>query len=294
MRRLETEDDGLVMRPCGEWTAEKLDYLERYVGMFTAAMRGRPWRALNYIDLFSGPGKCRISGSGKVLPGSPLIALGTRYPFSHCYYGDIDPSNIRALQQRLSGLQGADSRTTCIVGDANRIVHDVVQSVLMDDQARSPGQWRSLNLAFLDPEAFELCWDTVVALSQIRCDLIIYYPQSALHRNLRQFVESDRNTVADTFFGGPEWREVVRKAWLAGPPSVAVHRQLMDLYKDKLSALGYGEVLRDDETGDQPLIRNAANNAPLYRLLFASKSPLGNSFWHKVTRRDLHGQRRLF
>ncbi len=64
----------------------------------------------------------------------------------------------------------------------------------------------------------------------------------------------------------------------------------MDHYKDNLKQLGYKEVLRDDETGDEPLIRNSQKNAPLYRLLFASKHPLGNDFWHKVVSRNVYGQ----
>ena len=67
----------------------------------------------------------------------------------------------------------------------------------------------------------------------------------------------------------------------------------MDLYKGNLSRIGYKEVLRDDEVNDEPLMRNV-RGAPLYRLLFASKHELGHDFWHKITMRDLKGQRRLF
>ena len=67
----------------------------------------------------------------------------------------------------------------------------------------------------------------------------------------------------------------------------------MDYYKQKLQELGYKEVFRDDEVGDEPLMRNA-KKGPLYRLLFASKHPLGQKFWRAVTRRDVHGQTRLF
>ena len=52
---------------------------------------------------------------------------------------------------------------------------------------------------------------------------------------------------------------------------------------------GHAEALRDE-----PLMRNAARKAPLYRLLFASKHPLGTRFWQEVTKRDVYGQRRLF
>ncbi len=31
----------------------------------------------------------------------------------------------------------------------------------------------------------------------------------------------------------------------------------MDLYKNKLQTLGYQEALRDDEVGDEPLMRNS-------------------------------------
>jgi hypothetical protein len=68
----------------------------------------------------------------------------------------------------------------------------------------------------------------------------------------------------------------------------------MDHYKEKSQDLGYREAFRDDEVGSEPLIRNARRKAPLYRLLFASKHPLGHDFWQKVTHRDVHGQRRLF
>jgi hypothetical protein len=67
----------------------------------------------------------------------------------------------------------------------------------------------------------------------------------------------------------------------------------MDHYKEKLQTLGYKGAWRDDEVGDEPLIRNAKRDAPLYRLLFASKHSLGHEFWETVTRKNVHGQMRL-
>jgi hypothetical protein len=40
-------------------------------------------------------------------------------------------------------------------------------------------------------------------------------------------------------------------------------------------------------------MRNTEKNAPLYRLLFASKNYLGNKLWREATSRDVDGQRRL-
>jgi len=70
-------------------------------------------------------------------------------------------------------------------------------------------------------------------------------------------------------------------------------RKLMDHYKGKLSALGYVEVTWPEKQSYEPLMRTATTQSPLYRLLFASKHRLGAKFWDEVTRRDLHGQRRL-
>jgi len=119
-----------------------------------------------------------------------------------------------------------------------------------------------------------------------------YYPQNALDRNIAQFCERGDETPADRYFGDREWRTVYAE-WQRTRAPGGLHPRLMDYYKERLRSLGYAEVLRDDETGDEPLIRNSDRNAPLYRLLFASKHPLGHEFWHKVTQRDLHGQRRL-
>ena len=95
-----------------------------------------------------------------------------------------------------------------------------------------------------------------------------------------------------TFFGDREWRKIYAES--LSKPGVHLHRRLMDRYKQNLQKLGYVEVVRDDETGDEPLMRNSRRNAPLYRLLFASKNTLGHEFWKKITRRDVHGQASLF
>jgi three-Cys-motif partner protein len=178
------------------------------------------------------------------------------------------------------------------VGDGNSIAQEISNQIIDIDRQYIPGRWHSLNLAFLDPDGLELEWKTVATLAQInRMDLIIHYSQNGLTRNLEQCYKSDEETIIDRFFGDRTWRKVYQDSKKS---QAGVHRLLIDHYKAKLQALGYVEVLRDDETGDEPLIRNAKKNAPLYRLLFASKHPLGHNFWKSVTRRDVHGQQRLF
>src|SRR5450759_4697250 len=87
---LNCEEDGLFMRSTGAWAAEKLDYLWRYLNIFTTSMHGQPWKGLHFIDLFSGPGKCQIGKTNQVLLGSPLLAVTQPFPFSRYFFVDAD------------------------------------------------------------------------------------------------------------------------------------------------------------------------------------------------------------
>jgi three-Cys-motif partner protein len=287
---LQSQDDGLPMRPSGPWAIEKLDYLERYVNTFITSMRDKPWRGIHYIDLFAGPGKCRIEDTHNIHLGSPLIALQAAHPFTGYFFVDLKPDSIVALQQRCSASPVYD-RVHYFVGDSNIVVHEIVKSISVIDREFIQGQWSSLNLAFLDPEGLDLQWETVVALAQLnRMDLIIHYPEMGLNRCMPQDFRANEQTRVDLFFGGAEWREIYE----GGRGRGGLHRRLIDHYRGKLQELGYKEVLQGDETGYEPLMRSTRKRTPLYRLLFASKHPLGDKFWQAITRRDVYGQARLF
>lgn len=278
---LKDVDDALPMRKTGRWAREKLDYLSRYINVFETSMRSK-WPYRNYIDLQAGPGKNRIRETGKVFLGSPLLALTTQYPFTGYYFVEFDSEMAEALQTRCAASTLSD-RVHLTRGDCNQVVDDIVAALKTTEN-------QSLNLAFLDPEGLELQWTTVAHLASIRrIDLIINYPQGGLSRYMPKAITQDEDTSIDLFFGTREWRTLYQ-----ANTGMGLHRQLIDLYKQKLFALGYKDVRRDDEVGDEPLIRNSRRNAPLYRLLFASKHALGDKFWRSITRRNLWGQRGLF
>ena len=282
---LKSAEDGLLMRPAGAWAAVKLDYLRRYIDVFETSMRGK-WNIRNYIDLLSGPGKNRVRQSNEILLGSPLIALETRHPFTGFYFIDYDQANTDALRERCKA-SSLNNTVKIATGDCNLLVDDVVQEL-------KPDEHKSINLAFLDPEGLELHWITVEKLASIRrMDLIINYPQNGLSRVMAKDYKLGHSSLVDLFFGTPAWRVIYANCKNKG--KLGLHRELIDLYKEQLCKLGYKYVLRGDETGgDEPLMINTQRKAPLYRLIFASKNQLGEEFWHKVTKRDIYGQRRLF
>ncbi len=279
---LEPVDDELLMRPSGKWVAEKLDYLKRYIDIFETAMR-KKWSKRHFIDLFAGPGKCRIDNSSICL-GSPLIALTTTYPFTDYFFIDRERANIDALQKRCISSPLND-HIRFINEDCNVAVHDVIRNIQTTDRN---DKTTSLNLAFLDPDGLELEWNTVEALGAVpKMDLIIHYPVMGLNRTLANASRIEQHKL-DLFFGDREWRTIYNQV---GDVSV-VERELLLHYKRKLQALGYKEVKQDAETGNEPPIRNTRGGL-LYRLIFASKNELGDKFWRKVIQRNVHGQRRL-
>lgn len=223
---LQPQDDDLPMRPAGTWTTQKLDYLARYIYAFETSMRQK-WPVRNYIDLLAGPGKNRVRGTGEILLGSPLLALTTQYPFTGYFFVDLAAENTQALQLRCAAspnCKRADIRT----GDCNDLVNDIVALIKREE-------WRSLNLAFLDPEGLELRWETVAKLATVRrMDLIINYPEGGLNRYMRQAFETDSQTAVDHFFGDREWRKIYQE-W---QNKRGLHRQLIDLYKARLQNLG--------------------------------------------------------
>lgn len=286
---LEPIDDGLPMRESGTWVAEKLDYVARYLNIFITSMRNKQWKALNYIDLFAGPGKCH-GDAGKVYLGSPLLALTTPHPFDHYLFADLEPKNIEVLRQRCGITEGAN-RIQYFEGDSNTIVHQIVAQIRSWDQSAVPGKWSScLNLAFLDPEGLELQWSTVAALAKVRTDLIIHYSQMGLERCMPIAIDNPDDTLVDRFFGSRDWRNIYKKY---SNKTIGLHRSLIDFYRQNLCNLGYAEVKSTNEAWDEPLMRNT-KNAPLYRLLFASKHPLGEKFWREITKINVHGQAHLF
>jgi three-Cys-motif partner protein len=197
------------------------------------------------------------------------------------------------LRKRSSNANIPQNHIHNLTGNANQKVQDVVSDIEQFDKVFIKGVGSCLNLAFLDPEGLELEWSTVEALGKMRTmDLIIHYSQNGLTRNLEKCYSLDEETIVDRFFGDYQWRDVYKEA-LSKKETIGIHRALIDYYKSKLSALGYVVINDQQQTVREPLIRNSERNAPLYRLIFASKHSLGNKIWNEVTRKNYYGQQNL-
>ena len=273
--------DGLRAREAGTWTAEKPTYLRKYAEGFMKAMAPKRaqglWNKLVYIDPLCGSGKC-IAESHE-FDGSPLIALGIRPGFDHLYLSDKSSHNISALKKRIS--ESDRPRVSCAVGNCNTLVDEVIRNF----------PERSLGLAFIDPEGFEVDFAVLRDLASRPMDVLYLFPSMiGVKRNLRQsYVQTDGRLDAVL---GPEWRNVPA-ARIAMGKTVSdnelsnVDRSLIHYLRQQVAALGL--VHQDD---NPPLLRNE-QNAPMYHLLFFSKNAAALKIWKGIKKIDPGGQRSL-
>jgi three-Cys-motif partner protein len=261
----------------GSWAVdEKHEYLRRYVDATRATRRkflepgshGPPGGAA-YVDLFAGPGRVRVRERGELADGSPMLALGwTDAPFSKVVLCEKDPESIAALRHRTAAF---GDRVHIEEGDCNERIESLVAALPR----------RGLVLAVIDPFAIaQLRFSTIQRLARCpRVDFIINLPTSDIERNLKLNYAAPDNDVLARALGDTVWRERIlrpRDAHLAG-----------SILAEQLARLGY--------TGaeNQSIPIKNAQNRELYRLVFASKKPLGDRLWRDIVRHGASGQRAL-
>lgn len=266
-----SEEDGLPVRCVGPWSQNKHYYIERYIDIFHSGM-GKRFPTINYIDLFAGPGKCRVKGTRELTDGSPLIAA--RFGFSGYFLADMNPDAVGALQTRFPNL----ARAEFYPEDCNRCAADI--------RARTLDY--SLNLLVADQTTVQLKFETLRLLTEgRRVDLIIYFPTGMyFKRAVPVLKDMEKVEGVNDFFGD---RGEGLDIWRSSPPS-AQNAAIVAYYKERLKTIGY----QFDEKIDRDIvIVNEENNVELYRLILASKHVLGSQFWRKIQKVDHKGQREL-
>jgi three-Cys-motif partner protein len=276
--------DGLIAREGGPWTADKLYYVRRYATGFMTAMTPKRdaglWEALVYIDLLAGPGIDMDRKTGAEFPGSPLIALRTTPAFDRVFLGDAHAETVKALAQRIPEAHA--SRVDLKRGDCHERARAVIAEI-------SP---RSLGLAFIDPEGFEVGFELFETFARRAIDIVFLFPSGiGITRNERQFALSEQAPAIQRLWGNAEWRDLpIMKAYAGKKLTDSDLERFTESYatasSKRVATLGYGYYdcvgpLRNDQ------------GAPMYHLLFFSKSQKGLDIWKGIGEIEPGGQRRL-
>ena len=264
--------DGLVVRPSGDWIKSKFHYLSRYLRTFSVAMKNK-WD-IYYVDLFAGPGVCRIRETQEEIDGSPLIALLAN-DFDKYYFFEANPDCYQALTERVKKRgPEKENKTQLIFGDCNATV----------DQINPPVN--GLGGAFIDPTGLSpLSFETIRKLAANRkIDLIInFHDGMGIRMNLHQYTTST-DTALDVFMGSNRWQQRFQRKMMSFEDTC---REIVNEYMENLRDLGY--LAFDNEM--VPV--TTSQNTLLYYLLFASKHPRGNDLWRKIGLIGPYGQRKF-
>ena len=272
--RLVEADDGLPSREVGLWTEDKLWFWNGYIDIATNGMHKKWPDKLVYVDLFAGPGVCRIRDSNWRIPGSVLIAANAPQPFCQIIACELNKDTAAACEARLARSPAA-GKYHIFVGDCNACINDVVQLIPAN----------AFTLAFIDPPGLNAHFTTVRALAaRGKVDLLILFADAmdAL-RNIGIYTAQAESNLDLVLGAESNWR--LRREELNNCNAAEFRRLLATIYIEQLQRLGYcvfGEKVMK------------AQHGPLYRLVFASKHSRGLEFWDKVTKSERGGQKGLF
>ena len=128
------------------------------------------WQCRVYIDLFSGAGRAKLRESGKIVDGSPLVALGIDDPFDRYIFCEENATNMDALSKRVTAhYPGMD--THFVHGDANYSV-DKILSLIPQHSAN----FKVLAFCFVDPFKIDnLKFETLRRLSAKYMDFLVLH-----------------------------------------------------------------------------------------------------------------------
>ncbi len=231
-------------RKAHQWTADKLDFLEKYIPAFIKATKRATKRY--YVDGFAGPGINEFEDGSK-RRGSPLIALDQE-EFTHLFFVEKDADAFQALQEKVVAHPNA-GKVTLYNDDFN----EVLPKILWQIEERSP------TIFLLDPEGLELEWRSVHAIAQReKADLFILISASGVLRNLEN--EHARQTLA-AFFGDESWRAIDEYKKVG----MDRYHAIVDLYLEKLESLGLTVAKR-------VITAHTSKKVKLHSLVFAAKN----------------------
>ena len=265
--------DGLIVDDVGEWAPNKHARVQQYIKIAsgTRAKYVPPpsWRGgASYIELFSGPGRSLISGTNRIIDGSPLVAYkaaqASGVPFTEIHLNDSDPAKSAAVEKRIRALGGAP---VCYNDPADVAVDKIVAAV-------NP---RGLHFAFLDPYNLKtLSFEIIRKLSKVKVDMLIHVSVHDLQRNLDDY--SRPGDVFDTF--APGWRDQVDP------------KQSINSFRAALMEYWLAEIRK---LGKMPAegveLVEGPRRQRLYWLVFVSEHRLAQKFWEAI--RDPMRQTRM-
>jgi three-Cys-motif partner protein len=283
---LPPEPDGWPTRTIKEHGNDKLFYWASYLHAFSIATKDDWAGRRSCLDLFASYGINRDEKGERSWGSALLSLLVPPYPFDTYVFADQNPRATNVLAKRVEalGIPGLEifpislhaaagpfeearrvkaakprgPKVVILTGDAN-------DAPLVARQCLPAFSGQRVSLAFIDPPGAHFTWKALVDLTAYeRMDLLLLFPEDMdIERNLKEPSSVDR---LNSYFGSTRWQTLRDEPGNRGQAA----RQR---YESQLQGLGY-------KLGYVKTVRHSGN-APIYRLIFGSKSTLGIKIWNE-------------
>ena len=261
---LHLDDDGLVCNDVGGWAEEKYRLVSSYCTQFSTGMK-KAWRHRAFIDLYAGAGYSKLRTNGKIVKGSPLLALSVKDPFDQYIFCEEVSSNFEALSTRVA-RDYPSQNVKLIEGDCNEKIDAIIDSLPRRD---------SVGLCFVDPFNLSIRFETLAKLAERRLDLLCLL---ALHMDANRAYDiyiTQESSKVDRFVGSDTWKTEFANS---GMSRKDFPKFLADYFAKRMQTLGFEET----PTHTMHLVRTDDTNVPKYHLALFSRSPLAYKFWDQA------------
>lgn len=261
----------------GPWSEVKLDILREYASPYSRILTAYRFHHL-YIDAFAAGGTHLSRTTGEVVPGSPLVALGTDPPFNEYHFIDANPTRVQQLRSYCTGRGDVHIHE----GDCNRVLTEAVFP-------RVKFQERRRALCLLDPYNIDLSWEVVAAAGRMKT-IEIFVTFMVMDMNMNVLLRDPSKAVPsqiarmDRFWGDRSWREVAYEVSPQGrlfgdPDEIKVedaNNKLAEAYRDRLTDVA------DFGYAPKPLLLRNSLGATIYYLFFASPNRTGHKIVEQI------------
>ena len=260
-------------RKWGPWSEAKLNILERYLPAFTTAVRGKSDGAI-YFDLFAGEYNNQRRDQPGTFAGSTRIAFETKPPFTHIAFFELE-NQASTLRRDISrNIPCENCWWEIFPGDCNDTITNALSK--LEEYNWAP------TFAFLDPYGLDLSWSTIEQLARWRMnkrtkvELLILFPEPALPRVIAQAVKNGKSDVklVDKVYGTKDWFAIYQGRKEGSFNAKDMRVELINLYRWRLQkTLGYKNT---------HALEFQDNNKPLYTIIFATDSDVGDRIMDSV------------
>lgn len=265
----------------GDWTAEKLSRVQKYLTAYTTALKNQPFN-LVYIDAFAGTGyrnlKSVDSQQELMFPdlagedaeafhaGSAKIALEITPRFAEYYFIEQSAKKCAELEKLKEEFPDKAKNIHILNEDANVAIMRICDA-----------SWKRRNLRavlFLDPFGMNVSWQTIEAIAKTEAiDMWYLFPLGVgVNRLLTKdgAIPEAWQRKLDNIFGCTDWKDQfyrteVRQGLLWDEEvttKTGDFQQIADFFMKRLERVFAG-------VAKNPLLLYNSCNNPLYLLCFA-------------------------